>query len=167
MRSHFCGDGLNIRARKVILVVIAAAGLLLSGCSSSMEQGTQCYYTAKAMQHSLPACETFMLNVDTKDGNRLDIYFKFPTRVFISKKILTSSRHRTPYRLSCEIKMVRLSAPTMSTGRLLHDRTPNQSPLSAMHFLKCFTFLPEAIRLTLSFSTTGAVCSLTAARESK
>ena len=42
--------------------------------------------TAKSTQHSLPACETFNLNVNTKEGNRLDIYFQIPySRIHFEK----------------------------------------------------------------------------------
>ncbi|MGA7162231.1 MAG: GWxTD domain-containing protein [Bacteroidota bacterium] len=86
MRSHFPRDGVAIPVRAIALMVTFAIGLLLSGCVSSMEQGAQCYYTAKAMQQSLPTGETFMLNVNTKDGNRLDIYFEIPySRIHFEK----------------------------------------------------------------------------------
>jgi GWxTD domain-containing protein len=78
MRLDVIGNRVIVRLRSVVSVLAAAVGLLLSGCSSSVNTVGECYYTAKSMQHSLPACETFNLNVTTKDGNRLDIYFQIP-----------------------------------------------------------------------------------------
>lgn len=64
----------------------AAVGVTFFGCSSSVNTLGGCYYTAKSTQHSLPACETFNLNVNTKEGNRLDIYFQIPySRIHFEK----------------------------------------------------------------------------------
>ena len=78
MRLDVIGNGLSEPWRGTVFVLAAAVGLSFSGCSSTVNTVTECYYTAKSMQRSLPACETFNLNVYTKDGNRLDIYFQIP-----------------------------------------------------------------------------------------
>ena len=78
MRLDVIGNGLTVSVRRAVTVLAAAAGLMLSGCSSSVTTFGGCTYTAKSMQHSLPVCETFSLNVSTKDGSRLDVYFQIP-----------------------------------------------------------------------------------------
>ncbi len=78
MRLDVSGNRVIVRLLRAGSLLTAAVGLMLSGCSPGVNATRECYYTSKSMQHSLPACETFNLNVYTKDGNRLDIYFQIP-----------------------------------------------------------------------------------------
>jgi len=86
MRLDIIGNGMTAPLLRMVCVSIAAAGLMLGGCSSGVNTTGECYYTSKSMQHSLPACETFNLNVNTKEGNRFDIYFQIPySRIHFEK----------------------------------------------------------------------------------
>ena len=86
MRLDVIENGLVARLRSAVSLLAVGGGLLLSGCSSSVNTLGGCYYTAQSMQHSLPACETFSLNVNTKEGNRLDVYFQIPySRIHFEK----------------------------------------------------------------------------------
>jgi GWxTD domain-containing protein len=86
MRLDIIGNGLIAALQRTVFAIAVCVGLLFSGCSSSMNAPAECYYTAKAMQHTLPVCESFNLNVKTKDGNRLDIYFQIPySRIHFEK----------------------------------------------------------------------------------
>jgi len=82
--------GLGGARLKVLLrgFAIPAALTLLWGCSSSVNTSGGCYYTTRASQHSQPAGESFTLNVSTKEGNRLDVYFRIPyTRIHFEKDV--------------------------------------------------------------------------------
>ena len=86
MRLDVFENGLTPPLRRAAFVFAAAVGVTFFGCSSSVNTLGGCYYTAKSTQHSLPACETFNLNVNTKEGNRLDIYFQIPySRIHFEK----------------------------------------------------------------------------------
>jgi len=78
MRLGFGGHGLNLLLRSIAALAVAGAAAFFVGCSSNVNIAGGCYYSTRAMQHSQPAGESFTLNVDTKEGNRLDIYFRIP-----------------------------------------------------------------------------------------
>jgi|GEM_PF-1579614 len=86
MRLDIVGNGIAASLVRGVSLSLAIAGPLLSGCISSTNVPGECYYNAKARQNSQPACETFNLNVNTKEGNRLDIYFRIPySRIHFEK----------------------------------------------------------------------------------
>jgi len=60
--------------------------MLLCGCSANQEAFRGCYYLGKAAQRSLPVNELYIINVDTKEGSRLDVYFQIPySRIHFEK----------------------------------------------------------------------------------
>ncbi len=66
--------------------VFLAAAVIFTGCAPGGNTLGECYYLAKAKQQSLPVCETFAINVNTKEGNRLDVYFQIPySRIHFEK----------------------------------------------------------------------------------
>ena len=66
--------------------MLSACSMLLTGCVSNQEIAGECYYMARSAMRTLPKSNIYVINVDSKEGSRLDVYFQIPySRIHFEK----------------------------------------------------------------------------------
>jgi GWxTD domain-containing protein len=62
----------------VVVCCLATAGIFLEGCSASSNVEGGCFSTEQEGQRSLPVAETYVMNVNSSQGSRIDVYTRVP-----------------------------------------------------------------------------------------
>lgn len=148
MRHSLSGDRVGMQVRWWC-VILAAASFILSGCSATQESVVQCYYLAKASQRSLPMNDLYVLNVDTKQGTRLDVYFQLPySHIHFEKDLeVFKGLYTVSYILRDENDQV---VQTKDVDRTVVVRSYGES-ISSLHdgFLEMFRVPPGSYTLNV------------------
>ena len=81
MRFCLRGDGLGRTSSTTAwCLIVLSTVLFLGGCATTQEGTGQCYYTLKSSQRALPKFEAYAINVESKEGSRLDVYLELSYR---------------------------------------------------------------------------------------
>jgi GWxTD domain-containing protein len=64
--------------RIVLFLILTLFPLLAAGCAASGESANECFFVRRFKERSLPVFDAYCMNVQGKDGSRLDIYFQIP-----------------------------------------------------------------------------------------
>ena len=148
MRHSLSGDRVSAKVRWWS-VLLSVASFLLSGCSATQESVVPCYYLMKASQRSLPMNDLYVLNVDTKQGTRLDVYFQILySHIHFEKDLdVFKGSYTVSYILRDENDQV---VQTKDVDRTVAARSYGES-MSSLHdgFLEMFYVPPGAYSLNV------------------
>ncbi len=140
----------ELAVRWLVAALMSLCSIFLSGCTSNQEISGECYYAAKSAQRTLPKNDIYVINADSKEGSRIDVYFQIPySRIHFEKdQDLFEGSYSVSFVLRGEDETV---VRTRDVDRTVIARSYNES-VSSRHdaFLELFPVTPGIYSLSIA-----------------